>query len=506
MVSSDIEREILEDLDNAKTSKFHVKTIFVAGMGFFSDAYDLFVLSTALPAIVAVFGITSTSNIFGSSSVDLLGVSLSSVTIEIGLIGASALFGAFVGAILFGRIADLKGRKYTYGLEMAILVIFALISAFSVNVPMLIISRFILGIGVGGDYPISSTIMSEYSNVKSRGKMVSSVFAMQGFGLLTGSLVGIVAIHFLPLNEAWRFMLGFGAVPAISVIYLRRKIRETPRFKLQVQGDASGAALSVKEATGKSLDISGPVTVKRMGFMEAVHKYRLLILGTAGSWLLFDMAFYGTSINNGLILQSIGYGAVVGNIHQTIFNIAVGNSILAALFEVPGYWIAVGAIDRVGRKKLQWIGFTIMAISYLVIALSYTTLENSLFLFLAVYGISFLFGNIGPNTTTFVLPAELFPTQFRSTGHGLAASMGKLGAGIFTFLEPVLQFVFKLQGVLAILVGISLLGAMLTLLTITETKNRPLESTSLQDDDGYDLKIPRRMIQDEFAKDYPRKN
>ncbi|QRF75411.1 putative 3-hydroxyphenylpropionic transporter MhpT [Thermoplasmatales archaeon] len=478
MSERDVSKELLDELDDARTSRFHLKTIFVAGMGFFSDAYDLFVLSTALPAIVAVFGITSSSNLFGASTVNFLGVGLSAVTIEEGLIGAAALFGAFVGALVFGRIADLKGRKYTYGVEMSILVIFALVSAFSVNIPMLIISRFILGIGVGGDYPISSTIMSEYSNVKNRGKMIASVFAMQGFGLLTGSLIGIVAIHFLPLDEAWRFMLGFGAVPALSVIYLRRKIRETPRYKLQVQGDVNGASLSVKDATGKTMEASGPVKVSKNSFWDTARKYRLLILGTAGSWLLFDMAFYGTSVNSGLILQDIGYGSVAGNLHQTIFNIAVGNTILAALFEVPGYWIAVAAIDRVGRKKLQWIGFTVMAVAYLILALTYTSIVTSLTLFLAVYGISFLFGNIGPNTTTFVLPTELFPTQFRTTGHGIAASMGKFGAGIFTFLEPILQFVFKLQGVFAILVAVSLLGVMLTLLTITETKKRSLESTS----------------------------
>lgn len=506
MAERDPQNKILEDLDNARTSRFHIKTIFVAGMGFFSDAYDLFVLSTAFPAILSVFGITGASNIFGTQTVNVLGATLSSVSVEEGLIGSAALFGAFVGAIVFGRIADLRGRKYTYGVEMSILVIFAVISAISVNVTMLMVSRFILGIGIGGDYPVSSTIMSEYANVKNRGKLVSSVFAMQGFGLMTGSLIGILAIHFLSLDYAWRFMLGFGAVPAATVIYLRRKIKETPRFKLQVQGDAKGAALSVKQATGKSVDASGEVQVKRMGFMKAARKYRMLIIGTAGSWLLFDMAFYGTSINNTLILQSIGYGVVAGNIHQTIFNLAVGNTLIAALFEIPGYWIAVSMIDRVGRKRLQWIGFTVMALAYLILALSYTTIVNSFLLFFAIYGISFLFGNIGPNTTTFVLPTELFPTQFRTTGHGIAASMGKLGAGAFTFLEPVLQFIFRLQGVIAILFAISMLGAVLTLLTITETKNRSLEETSSQFAEEIEIRIPRRSVKEDLAGDYPRKN
>ncbi|MEM0156144.1 MAG: MFS transporter [Thermoplasmataceae archaeon] len=506
MAERDSQNKILENLDNARTSRFHIKTIFVAGMGFFSDAYDLFVLSTAFPAILSVFNITSQSNFFGTQTVNILGATLSSVSVEEGMIGSAALFGAFVGAIVFGRIADLKGRKYAYGVEMTILVVFAIVSALSVNVTMLIISRFILGIGIGGDYPVSSTIMSEYANVKNRGKLISSVFAMQGFGLMAGSLIGIMSIHFLSLDYAWRLMLGFGSVPAAAVIYLRRRIKETPRFKLQIEGDAEGAALSVKQATGVSIDAAGQMQVKRVGFLEAAKRYRMLIIGTAGSWLLFDMAFYGTSINNTLILQSIGYGVVAGNVHQTIFNLAVGNTLLAALFEIPGYWIAVGLMDRVGRKKLQWIGFTVMAMAYLVLALSYTTIENSLFLFFAVYGISFLFGNLGPNTTTFVLPTELFPTQFRTTGHGIAASMGKFGAGVFTFLEPVLQFMFKLQGVIAILFAISMLGAILTLLTITETKNRSLEAISSQFSEEIEIRVPRRSVKEELARDYPRKN
>jgi PHS family inorganic phosphate transporter-like MFS transporter len=146
MAKSNDDGDLLRALDQAKTGKFHVKAIFTAGMGFFSDAYDLFVTSTAIPIIVAVFGITNSNNIFGTSYIGPLGAA----SVETGMIGAMALFGAFVGAIVFGRIADLKGRRYIYGLEMTILLVFAIVSAFSINIPMLMISRFILGIGVGG--------------------------------------------------------------------------------------------------------------------------------------------------------------------------------------------------------------------------------------------------------------------------------------------------------------------------------------------------------------------
>lgn len=474
------ETGILETLDMARTGRFHLKAIIVSGMGFFSDAYDLFVISTAIPIIAYSFNITSANNIFGTPFVGPLEAS----SVETGLIGAMALFGAFVGAMIFGRIADIRGRKYTYGIEMLILVAFAIISAFSVNVYMLMISRFILGIGVGGDYPISSTIMSEYASVRNRGKMVLSVFSMQGFGLLTGAVVGIAAVHFLSLDSAWRFMLGFGAVPAASVIYLRRKIKETPRFSLQIRGDVKEAASAVRDVTGGKGE-SGPEvkgTPAKVKVLRSIllRKYWVIILGTAGSWFLFDMAFYGTSVNSGLILQQIGYGKIAGDIRATIFNIAVGNAILAGIFAIPGYWIAVGLVDKVGRKALQWIGFTAMAVIYFIFAINYVGIKNDFLLFISLYGLSYLFGNIGPNSTTFILPTELFPTQIRTTGHGIAASAGKLGAGIFTFLEPILYVLNGPSTVFALLSGFSVIAVLLTLFTIEETKNRSLETISLK--------------------------
>ncbi len=466
--------DILQALDQAKTGKFHIKTLFTAGMGFFSDAYDLFVTSTAIPIIVAVFQITSGHNIFGRSTIG----PLSAVSVETGMIGSMALFGAFLGALVFGRIADLKGRRYIYGLEMSILVVFAIVSALSTSILMLIVSRFILGIGVGGDYPVSFTIMSEFSNVRNMGKMVLSVFAMQGFGLLLGSLIGLVAIHFLPLSYAWRFMLGFGAIPAASVIYLRRRIKESPRYSLE-SGDARKAALAVEAATGRKVTVSSDVVeTRRMTSSQILRRYWYVLLGTAGSWFLFDMAFYGTSINSGQILSEIGYGAVAGNLRATIFNIATGNAILAGIFAVPGYWIAVSLVDRVGRKRLQWMGFTAIAIIYFIFALKYVYITRDLTIFVALYGLSYLFGNIGPNSTTFHLPTELFPTEFRTTGHGISASSGKLGAGIFTFLIPVIEALYGLQTVFSTLTMIAALGAILTVLTISETKNRSLEETS----------------------------
>lgn len=483
--------DLLDRIDHAPTNRFHIKAIVVSGMGFFTDAYILFITATALPIIMAYFSISNGNNIFGAST--FLG--LPAAEFELGLIGSMALFGAFVGAILFGIIGDKFGRKYAYGMEMIVLVVFTVISAFSINPLMLMISRFVLGVGVGGDYPISSTIMSEYSNIKSRGKLVQSVFAMQGFGLLAGAVVGLVAIHTMPMFYAWRVMLGIGAIPAASVIYLRRKIRETPRYSLEIKGNVSEGAKAVADVVGHS-DVERVVENRSVSTQKvSIRKYALMLVATAGSWFLFDMAFYGTTVNNGTILAAMGFTSGATLVSQ-IGQIAVGNVILALAFAIPGYWIAFALLDRTGRKLLQWLGFSVMAVVYFIFALDFVGLKNDVFLLLALYGVSYLFANIGPNSTTFILPTELFPTKIRSTAHGISASAGKLGAGLFALLEPVLAALYGLKTVFGLLTIFSIMGVLLTLTVIRETKGMSLESASALRD--VDLRTRPEVYQDKI--------
>ncbi|MGH3397420.1 MAG: MFS transporter [Streptosporangiaceae bacterium] len=133
--------------------------MFVSGMGFFTDAYDLFVIGIVVALLKPEWGLSTT---------------------QVSLLNSVTLAASAVGAIVFGRIADMLGRKKIYGYEVLILAIGAIASAFAPNYWFLLICRAILGVGIGGDYPVSATIMSEYSGKKSRGRMVGLVFAMQG--------------------------------------------------------------------------------------------------------------------------------------------------------------------------------------------------------------------------------------------------------------------------------------------------------------------------------------
>jgi MFS family permease len=372
-----------------------------------------------------------------------------------GLVTSTALLAAALGALLFGRVADMLGRKRIYGFEVLVLAAGAIASAFSPNIWWLIGFRVVLGIGIGGDYPVSSTIMSEFSGRRHRGMMVSLVFAMQAAGLIVGPLLAalllVLGIHH---DLVWRLLLAFGAVPALAVFQLRRNLAETPRFQ-QAAKQRNGQPVSFTEGFRRLL---------------ARRDLRLRLLGASLAWFLMDFAYYGNTVSSPMVLHAISPTSSL--LTQTLTQLAV-----FAVAAVPGYFVAAAMMDRMGRKPIQVLGFAMMGISFLAMALI-PGIEKLIYPFLIIYGLSYFFTEFGPNATTFVYPAELFPVEGRTTGHGIASAAGKIGGfvGVFTF--PLLM---SWHGLLTAELGAaaaSVLGLGVTLAMLPETKGRSLEDLS----------------------------
>jgi MFS transporter, PHS family, inorganic phosphate transporter len=450
---------LAQALDDAPVGRFHRRAVLVSGVGFFTDAYDLFVISTVATLVGAQWGLSTT---------------------EMSWVSGSAILGAFVGATVFGRLADVVGRRKVYAVVAVIMICGALLSAAAPGFWLLSASRFVLGLGVGGDYPVSAVLMSEYANRDDRGRLVGLVFSMQALGLVVGPLVALGLLESgLGDQATWRLLLGLGAVPAAAAVYVRTKMPESPRFQAAVQGHQEAAAVTAQALTvvgtkggpGPPL-ASGSRAVAR-GLLDILRDRRLarLLLATAGSWFVFDYAYYGNTLSLPEILKGVDPGAdVPAKLAWSL--------LMFVVFAVPGYAMAIWWMDRTGHRRLQSVGFTVLAGAFLVLA-AVPQLTASVAAFLPVFGLSYFFVEFGPNTTTFVLPSEVYPVASRATGHGLSAGIGKLGAFVGVFLVPALQTRIGLRGMLAVAGVSALVGVLLTRL-LPEPARRSLEEVGAQ--------------------------
>ena len=437
-----------KELDEAGVSALHWKIMFISGMGFFTDAYDLFVIGVIMEILKPLWHVTA---------------------LESSLVNSTALLAAAIGALVFGRVADMLGRKRIYGLEVLVLAAGAIGCAFAPNIWWLLALRFILGIGIGGDYPVSATIMGEYAGKNNRGLLVTLVFSMQAAGLILGPLLaaGLLTSH-LPPDTVWRILAGLGAVPALAVYWQRRKLKETPRY-LATAGQR-------EDESGKLLDVENGAGHKRPSFHEGfIHlmcdrKLLGFLIGTSAAWFLMDAAYYGNTVSSPMVLAALGQNQTL--LHRILTQLAI-----FVVFAAPGYAVAAKMMDTMGRKRIQCVGFLIMAITFLLLAII-PNVASMVVPFLVVYGFSFFFTEFGPNATTFVYPSEVFPVKVRTTGHGISAAMGKIGGFAGVFLFPYLmqwKGLFAAESAAAI---VSVLGLIVTWALLPETKGKTLEEIS----------------------------
>ena len=212
-------------IDEQKFRGFHWRAMLTTGLGVFCDGYDMSSLGLVLPLVLASFRMG-----------ELTGL-------QSALLAASALVGAAVGAIGFGFLGQ-NGRKRFYGYDVLILGMAALAQAFAPNIGWLIALRFILGLGVGADYVLSPVIMAEHSNRADRGRALGLGFGtMWPIGALAAAIVKLTlqALH-VPDDLQWRLVLGAGAIPALGVLYFRRRMPETARFLARIGNDQAEAA------------------------------------------------------------------------------------------------------------------------------------------------------------------------------------------------------------------------------------------------------------------------
>lgn len=501
-------RAALAKVDSANFSWFHAKVCGAAGVGFFTDAYDLFAINVASTMLGYVYG----SGQMLSKDQDLC-------------VKVAGPLGSLFGQLLFGWLADILGRKRMYGLELSMMIVATFAQAVSGSstaisiITTLAIWRFIMGVAIGGDYPLSAIITSEFAPAKIRGRMMTVVFAAQGWGNFAAALTGFIITaafkttilrepamtNLQSIDQMWRILIGLGCVPGVIALYFRLTIPETPRFTMDIERNINQASADIEIL----LDVNNPppqeqdiirIETPRGTLSDFIAHFSQrsnfqVLFGAAYSWFALDIAFYGLGLNSGIILQAIGFGTPVmkgvPGVYENLKNICVGNLILSVAGLIPGYWASFFFIDKWGRKPIQLLGFIMLTTIFTIMGFCYESLtatRSATKVFVVLYCLANFFQNFGPNTTTFIIPGEVFPTRYRSTAHGISAASGKLGAIIaqvgFAQLKDIGGPNAFVKHILKIFAFFMLTGILSTLL-LPETKGRTLEDLSNEKQEGF---------------------
>ncbi|OAX38279.1 MFS general substrate transporter [Rhizopogon vinicolor AM-OR11-026] len=444
-----------------------LKLLGIAGVGFFLDAYDLFIINPV--ATMLQFRLYDGNSLPANLA---------------GFLKAATNIGSVIGQFGFGYCADAFGRKVLYGKELMLIIIATILcmstptNVLSPTGSLLYLSffRILLGIGVGGDYPLSASVVSDRAVLRKRGTILAYVFANQGWGSLVGSLVTIIVLacykHVMDdegetskVDGVWRIVIGLSLIPAFGTLYQRLTLPESMRFKnSQGEGDEEEKVIQdLQNDQGKPAE-DGAEETKRAEFFYYFREWRhfKILLATCVCWFLLDIAFYGINLNQNVVLQQIGYDGKTGTAWQRLFKISTGNIIITVLGFVPGYYVTVLTIEKLGRKFIQIQGFLAAGLFLAILAGKFYNLSSAGFIVCFAF-LQFFF-NFGANATTYCYPAEVFPTRYRASAHGLSAACGKIGAIISAFVFNSLTDSIGTPAVLWIFFGCCMFGAVFTLL------------------------------------------
>jgi MFS family permease len=449
-------------------SAVHRRFWLLAALGVMLDGFDFFIIGVANPLVTADFGISAA---------------------EKGLVSAAAIVGAIFGAGLLGPIADKVGRRRIFKLDLWLFVVFSVLCIFAWNVWSLIAFRFVLGIAIGLDYPIAASYLAEVLPSRDRGRWLVGAFSLQAVGILLGALVGVVVLNLFPDLDSWRIMLGFGVIPALVIIFLRRKTPESPRWLAQ-NGHEREAEQVAETLVGYPVAVTDADRERGEPPPEGLRafiqprlfgpEFRRRTIFTAVPWFLMDIAVYGVGIFTPTLLAALALAGPDATFMADDIASTQGTAMLD-VFLVIGFGIAILLVDRVGRVPLQLFGFAMMAIALVLLAFAEGLGgggEAHIALVILGFALFNTFMNAGPNATTYALPAEVFPGEVRAAGHGFAAACAKFGAAIGVFLFPILVDDIGTSALLYVIAGGCLIAFAVTVAFRIEPRGRSLEEIS----------------------------
>mmetsp|Transcript_35687 Transcript_35687/g.65460 ORF Transcript_35687/g.65460 Transcript_35687/m.65460 type:complete len:510 (-) Transcript_35687:10-1539(-) len=371
---------------------------------------------------------------------------------------AAVFAGAMAGMLSMGRLGDLLGRKRALRLTLAFALAGSILPAIACGSAeivyiMITCGRLLLGIGVGGIYPLAAVLAAESTEDPGhKSGSVGRAFFWQAPGQVA-PYIAAAALSVLRSSEdsdwvpqvQFRALFGLGALPALVLLALSfRRTNRSPEAREAQPLNAGLSAQSTVDSATPAGDESpaAPGHVGDLSSMLKKHPDALVaLLGTSGTWFLYDIAFYGTNIFTPTILKDICLLGTVtehGDCRQTFLQTAVEGGVVIIL-GVPGLLTSLMLVERWGCRRLNYTGFICLAVNFALMAVVAQVVPDNKLLLFVLYCCLNYFLNFGPNLGTYVLPAICFPEEIRSTCHGISAFGGKLGALVGALAFPLVE-------------------------------------------------------------------
>ncbi|MFI9824159.1 MFS transporter [Streptomyces sp. NPDC052013] len=437
-------------VDEAPLNKFHRKLTWACAGGPFLDGYLLSIIG------VALIGMSNELNLS---------------TGDESLIGAAALVGIFVGGLFFGPVTDKLGREAMYTIDLAVLVGGSVLSVFATETWQFVVLRFVLGMAIGADYPIATSLLAEWVPNKHRGRLLGILILAWYVGAAVAYVVGYVMAE-IAGNDSWRWMLASGAVLSALILLMRIGTPESPLWLVN-KGRTAEAQKAIKKALDRTVSVEELLAASAAEQSVERSRIRDLFQGTYLRRTLFCGLFYMCQITPMFALYTFG-PAILGS-----FGLGEGNesnlgSALISVVFVLGCVPALRLVDRVGRRPVLVWSFALMVVPLAVLGGGHALPMAVVIVCFCAYAL--LSG--GPTVLEWTYPNELFPTSIRATAGGVATSISRVGAAAGTYLLPISLDRLGIGATMLIGAGITGVGWLVSFAWAEETRGRTLAETS----------------------------
>ena len=428
-----------ERLDRLPVTRKHVRLLGGSGIGWALDAMDVGLISFIMAALTAHWGLSHT---------------------ETSLLGSVGFLGMALGATLGGLLADRLGRRFIFAATLLVYGLATGASALAGSLLVLIIFRFIVGLGLGAELPVASTLVSEFSPRAIRGRMVVILEAFWALGWIAAACIGTFVVS--ASDEGWRWAFAIGCIPAAYALVVRLGLPESVRF-LEAKGRHDEAERVVVEFESSPVvkHISSPPTkVDNTGSDATSIWDPSLRRRTTALWIIWfciNLSYYGAFIWIPSILHAQGFTLVKSFTFTLIITLA----------QLPGYAVAAFIIERWGRQRTLATFLIGSAVAAGLYGLSGTDWQ------IIAAGCLLSFFNLGAWGALYAIGPELYPTALRGTGTGAAAGFGRIASIIAPLIVPPM-LAFGGQAALFACFGCAFAIAAAAAFVLPEQKNKTL--------------------------------